>query len=46
MHETKKRLRTTWDNFHKAEHAKKAATHEKAEEERWLKEKRRRKSIQ
>jgi hypothetical protein len=39
VRETKERLRTAWDNFHKAEHAEKAATHEKAEEERWLKKK-------
>jgi hypothetical protein len=46
VRETKERLRTTWDNFHKAEHAKKAATREKAEEERWLKGKGEGKSIQ
>jgi hypothetical protein len=46
MRETKERLRTAWDNFHKAERTEKAATHEKAEEERWLKKKREEKSIQ
>jgi hypothetical protein len=40
VRETKERLHTAWDNFHKAELAEKAAAREKAEGERWLKKKR------
>jgi hypothetical protein len=40
VRETKERLHTAWDNFHKAERPEKAAAREKAEEERWLKKKR------
>jgi hypothetical protein len=38
VHDTKERLCTAWDNFHKAERAEKAASREKAEGEGWLKQ--------